>query len=83
MEKQVVKAHFGDEIEKASVSFWYVKEGQEIEKDQPLIEFVTEKTSFTFTSPFTCKIIKLLAGEGDEIISGQNIAEVEIKNETD
>ncbi len=79
MKTQHIIAEFADEVEKASVSFWYVKEGDEIEKDQPLIEFVTEKTSFTYPSPVTCKIIKLLFKEGDEVLANQEIAEVEIK----
>ncbi|HPP66679.1 MAG TPA: lipoyl domain-containing protein [bacterium] len=72
-------ANFQNEIEKAAISFWYVKEGDEIQKDSPVVEFVTDKTSFTYTSPFNCKIIKILATEGTNITQGQEIAEVEIK----
>ncbi|MCM8764308.1 MAG: lipoyl domain-containing protein [Candidatus Omnitrophica bacterium] len=79
MTKQRIIAEFTDEIEKASVSFWYVKEGDDVQKDQPLIEFITEKTSFTYTSPFSGKIIALLVKEGDDVLPNQEIAEVEIK----
>ncbi|HOK79729.1 MAG TPA: lipoyl domain-containing protein [bacterium] len=79
MEGQKISATFSDEVEKASVSFWYVKEGDHVEKEQPLVEFVTEKTSFTYSSPITCKVIKILANEGEEVKSGQDIAEVEIQ----
>ncbi len=72
-----ITAKFPQEVEKASVSFWYVKEGDKIMKDQDLIEFVTEKTSFTYPSPFSCKIIRLLVREGDDIRDGQTIAEAE------
>ncbi|MCM8759464.1 MAG: lipoyl domain-containing protein [Candidatus Omnitrophica bacterium] len=74
-----ILAQFPDEIEKASVSFWYVKEGDEIRKDQPLIEFVTEKTSFTYQSPVMGKVIRLLVKEGQEVSNKQKIAEVETK----
>lgn len=77
--KNKIIIKFQEEIEKASVSFWYVKEGDEIKKDSPLVEFVTDKTSFTYTSPFNCKIVKILAEEGADVLSGQEIAEVEIK----
>ncbi|MCM8822561.1 MAG: lipoyl domain-containing protein [Candidatus Omnitrophica bacterium] len=79
MKKKHIIAEFPEEIEKASVSFWYVKEGEEIEIGQNLIEFVTEKTSFTYVSPFSCKIIALLVKEGDEVMKNQKIAEVEIR----
>ncbi|MCM8765003.1 MAG: lipoyl domain-containing protein [Candidatus Omnitrophica bacterium] len=79
MEKKYIIAKFPEELEKASVSFWYVKEGDEIEIGQQLIEFVTEKTSFTYASPFSCKITTLLVKEGEEVSAGQQIAEVEIK----
>ncbi|MCM8817841.1 MAG: lipoyl domain-containing protein [Candidatus Omnitrophica bacterium] len=74
-----ILTQFPEEIEKASVSFWYVKEGDEIRKDQPLIEFVTEKTSFTYQSPITGKVIRLLVKEGQEVSNKQEIAEVETK----
>ncbi len=77
--KGKITAEFQQEVEKASVSFWYVKERDEIKRNDPLVEFVTEKTSFTYASPFDCRIIKILVDEGDEVISGQEIAEVEIK----
>lgn len=77
MNTKSVTIKFPDEIEKASVSFWYVKEGDEIIKNQPLIELVTEKTSFTYNSPFSGRIIKILVKEGDEVSANQKIAEVE------
>ncbi|HOC03569.1 MAG TPA: hypothetical protein P5065_06885 [Candidatus Ratteibacteria bacterium] len=76
--KKKILAAFEGEIEKASISFWYVKEGDTIEKDKPLVEFVTDKTSFTYVSPFDCKIVKIFSPEGDDVLSGQEIAEVEI-----
>jgi len=79
MKSQKIIAKFPEEVEKASVSFWYVREGDIIEKEKPLIEFVTEKTSFTYASPVSGKIIRTFVNEGDEVISGQDIAEVEIQ----
>lgn len=78
MNDKRLTANFSDEIKKASVSFWYVQEGEIVKEQQPLIEFVTEKSSFTYLSPFSCKIIKQLVKEGDEVVSNQEIAEVEI-----
>lgn len=65
------------DVEKASVSFWYVKEGDVIEKGKPVVELVTEKTSFTFESPLSGKLLKIYAAEGDEIFNNQPVAEVE------
>jgi 2-oxoisovalerate dehydrogenase E2 component (dihydrolipoyl transacylase) len=76
MVKQV-KSSLVEEVEKATVSFWYVKEGSEIKKSESLVELVTEKTSFTFESPFSGKITKILVEEGKEISNNQVIAEIE------
>jgi pyruvate dehydrogenase E2 component (dihydrolipoamide acetyltransferase) len=75
--KSQIKAVLPEGVEKGFVSFWYVKEGDKIKKGAPLVEFVTEKTSFTLESPFDGTIIKLLAGEGAEVINEQIIAELE------
>ena len=75
--KSQIKTSFVEDIEKAVVSFWYVKEGSEIKKGEPLVEFVTEKTSFTFESPFSGKITKILVGEGADVVNNQLIAEIE------
>ncbi len=77
MKKHEILAEFSEGIEKASISFWYIKEGDTIEKEQPLVEFVTEKTSFTYPSPVSGKITKLFFNEGDEVFANQIIAEVE------
>ncbi|MCX7704730.1 MAG: hypothetical protein N2115_00520 [bacterium] len=79
MKVRILKAEFPDGIEKASVSFWYIMEGDKIQKDQPLIEFVTEKTTFTYVAPCLCKVLKFLVNEGDEVVIGQEIAEVEME----
>ena len=76
MVKQI-KVSLVEEVEKATISFWYVKEGVEIKKGEQLVELVTEKTSFTFESPFSGKITKIMAEEGKEIVNNQVIAEIE------
>jgi pyruvate/2-oxoglutarate dehydrogenase complex dihydrolipoamide acyltransferase (E2) component len=75
--KSQIEVRFPEEIEKGAVSFWYVKEGDTVEAGKPLVEFITEKTSFTFESPVTGKVVGLLVGESDEVINGQPVAEVE------
>lgn len=75
--KNKIKISLVEEVEKASISFWYVKEGVEIKKGEPLVEIVTEKSSFTFESPFSGKLTKIMQEEGKEIVNNQIIAEIE------
>ncbi len=72
-----IKVSLVEEVEKATISFWYIKEGAEIKKGESLVEFVTEKTSFAFESPFSGKLTKIMIDEGKEVINGQVIAEIE------
>jgi pyruvate dehydrogenase E2 component (dihydrolipoamide acetyltransferase) len=44
-----------------------VKEGDEVEKEQPLVEVITDKVTVEIPSPFKGKILKLLVKEGDVV----------------
>lgn len=67
----------GENIEEASVSFWYRKEGEEISEGEDLVELTTEKTSFNLPSPGSGKLKKISAGEGETVKVGQVLGVIE------
>lgn len=66
-----------DAPDEATVSFWYLDEGEDVREGEDLVEMVTDKAAFSVPSPVTGKIRQALVGEGDVVKVGQIIALVE------
>ena len=67
-------AEAGDE---ATVSFWIVQEGDEVEEGDDLVEMLTDKANFNVPAPCTGKVTKLAAEENDVIKVGDLLCEIE------
>ncbi len=63
-------------VDKASLTYWYKKPGENVAEGESLAEFVTQKASFDMPSPAGGVIKELLAAEGDEVNVGQHIATI-------
>jgi len=57
----------GEGLAEAEIREWYVKEGDEVKVDQPLVSMETAKAVVDVPSPYTGKIIQL-HGKANEII---------------
>ena len=57
----------GEGLPDAQIREWYVKEGDEVTVDQPLVAMETAKALVDVPSPYTGKIIKLHGKVGDTI----------------
>ncbi len=64
----------GEGADSGSVATVFVKEGDLVRKDQPLLELESEKAVATIPSPAAGRILKLYIKEGDQIKVGQLIA---------
>ncbi|MFH0963036.1 MAG: biotin/lipoyl-containing protein [Planctomycetota bacterium] len=71
-------AEAGDE---AQVSFWYFDPGEEVTKDEDLVEMITDKATFNVPSPVSGKIVELLADEGEVVKVGKGICLVETNDD--
>ncbi len=71
----------GEGLESAEIVEWLVTEGQEVERDQPLVEILTDKSQTQLPSPRTGVISKLGFAEGDMAEVGQVL--VEFSDETE
>ncbi len=71
----------GENIESADVIGVLVKEGDEIEKDQGVIEIETDKATVEVPSNVSGKVLEVLVKEGDKAKVGDTLIKVETSEE--
>jgi len=67
--------------EEARVSFWYVEAGEHVEKDDDLVQMITDKATFDIPSPVDGRVVELVADEDEEIKVGQVLCRIEPEKE--
>lgn len=67
----------GEGLPDAEVREWYVKEGDEVEVDQPIVAMETAKAVVDVPAPRSGKILKLHGKPGDVIKTGAPLVEFE------
>lgn len=67
----------GEGIEKATVSYWYFKEGDQVKEKEDLVELTTDKATFNMPSPCSGTLRRIIAQEGDSVGVGGALAEIE------
>ncbi len=68
----------GEGLPDATIVEWFVKEGDVIKLDEPLVSMETAKAVVEVPSPFSGKVLKLAGGEGDIIPTGSVLAQFEL-----
>lgn len=61
----------GEGLPDAVIREWYVKPGERIKADQPIVAMETAKALVDVPAPFNCEIEKLFGNPGDTIETGQ------------
>ena len=74
---KVVLPELGEGIEKATVSYWYFKEGDEVSEKQDLVELTTDKATFNLPSPCSGTLSGIMFNEGDTVNVGEILASIE------
>jgi len=64
----------GESVVEGTVSRWLVKEGDRVERDQPLVEVTTDKVDAEIPSPAAGTVEKILVPEGETIPVGAELA---------
>jgi pyruvate/2-oxoglutarate dehydrogenase complex dihydrolipoamide acyltransferase (E2) component len=72
---------FGESITQARIVHWLKKEGEAVAEQEPLVEMETEKSVFSYESPFKGKLVKILEQDDAEAPVGKEIAEFEVSEE--
>ena len=65
----------GEGLPDAEIREWYVKEGDEVKVDQPMVAMETAKAVVDVPSPYSGKIVKLYGQVGDIIQTGNPLVE--------
>ena len=55
----------GEGIIEATITRWFVKEGDIIEEDEPILEVATDKVDSEVPSPVSGKIVRIIFNEGE------------------
>ncbi len=67
----------GEGLPDATIVEWFVKEGDTIRLDEPLVSMETAKAVVEVPSPVSGKVLKLAGAAGDVIVTGATLAEFE------
>ncbi|HYG06256.1 MAG TPA: dihydrolipoamide acetyltransferase family protein [Stenotrophomonas sp.] len=67
----------GEGLPDATIVEWFVKEGDVIRLDEPLVSMETAKAVVEVPSPVSGKVLKLAGGPGDVIVTGSVLAQFE------
>jgi pyruvate dehydrogenase E2 component (dihydrolipoamide acetyltransferase) len=65
MAYQLILPDIGEGVVEAEVQKWFVKPGDEVAEDQPLVEVMTDKATVTIPSPKRGRVTRLLWKEGE------------------
>ena len=73
MVKEFRLPDIGEGVHEGEITKWLVKEGDPIKEEQLFVEVMTDKVTVQLPSPFTGKVLKLLAKEGEVVKVGNPI----------
>ena len=77
MEIEVIMPRLGQEMTKGTIIEWYKKEGDRVDKDEPLFLVDTEKATIDVESEIAGVLKKILVKENEEVPVGQVVAIIE------
>ncbi|BDG07708.1 dihydrolipoamide acetyltransferase family protein [Anaeromyxobacter paludicola] len=79
MAYQFILPDIGEGVVEAEIQQWFVKPGDPVREDQPLVEVMTDKATVTIPSPRRGRVTRLLWKEGDLAKVHQPLLEIEIE----
>jgi len=68
----------GESVVEGTVGKWLVAEGQSVDKDQTVVEILTDKADSEIPAPEAGVVTRILAQEGDVVAVGDALCEVEV-----
>ncbi|MCX7928037.1 MAG: lipoyl domain-containing protein [Candidatus Omnitrophica bacterium] len=75
--RAVILPELGPAIEKAVVSFWFFKEGDQVKENEDLVELTTDKAAFNIPSPCNGILVEIFFREGDTVQVGEVLANIQ------
>jgi 2-oxoglutarate dehydrogenase E2 component (dihydrolipoamide succinyltransferase) len=77
MATKVTMPQLGESVVEGTIGKWLVSVGQSVEKDQPLVEILTDKADSELPAPLAGVVTQLLASEDDIVAVGDPICEID------
>jgi 2-oxoglutarate dehydrogenase E2 component (dihydrolipoamide succinyltransferase) len=77
MTTTVTMPQLGESVVEGTIGKWLVQEGQRVERDQPVVEILTDKADSEVPAPVAGVIVKLLAQEDDVVRVGASLCEID------
>ena len=60
----------GEGVHEGEVTKWFLKPGDAVKENDPMVEVMTDKVTVQIPSPFTGKVLELRAKEGEVVKVG-------------
>lgn len=79
---ELVMPKLGESVQEATITKWFVKEGDRIEEDSPLLEIATDKVDSEIPSPVAGIVRKVLFPESSLVPVGVVIAQIDTGGES-
>ncbi|MFL5664877.1 MAG: biotin/lipoyl-containing protein, partial [Ktedonobacteraceae bacterium] len=74
VEKPVTMPKLGMTMTEGTVLNWLYREGDWVEKGEPLVEVMTDKVNMEVEAPFKGRLVHILAQEGEVLPIGAPLA---------
>ncbi len=75
--EQIILPELGEGIQKATVACWHYKVGEQVKKNDDIVEVVTDKATFNVPTGTLGTIKEIFVEEGEEIKIGEVLATIE------
>lgn len=72
----------GEGLIEATVLDWLVEPGQQVERNQPIVELETTKSALELPSPQAGKVVRIQGAPGDTINVGEPLIVFEVPDDT-
>src|ERR1700736_3091953 len=75
---QIKMPQLGESVTEGTVDKWLKNKGAFVKRDEPLVEVITDKVNAEIPSPFEGKLVKITAAQGETVLVGAVIAQIEV-----
>ena len=75
--EEIKLPELGEGIEKATIACWHVNEGDSVQKDDDLLEVVTDKATFNIPTNSSGTVKKIFFDQGNDANIGEVLAIIE------
>ncbi len=77
MATMVTMPQLGESVSEGEIGKWLVREGQRVEKDQPLVEILTDKADSEIPASTSGVVTKIYASVGETVAVGAKLCEID------